>query len=929
MPVPIAIIVNPVTTPLSGFDNFFEPPPQSPLRDPGPDRNFRRIPHREPPMRYTPPAPSLEQLREHYFRSELTWQRGLRLVETDRCTLRHRDGLQFEFDVEDRFDDFTVHLSLNNDTVSHTCSCRSLRTCCHHAAAALIATVERLADESRPSGNAGSAYTREEMIARVLREREERARRERFELLTAENIYGIHHVRTAAGRTYEITLRDFQSGSGYCSCPDFRTNRLGTCKHLMFARREIHDTLPVDRLLELQSYPFVEIYCDPLHDYRITYFYKGKLTVDIATLLEKYFQGKTWLEPERYPEFVHFLKKAGDIRKILVRPEVGEAVDRYFEDELMAKLAESVTPDFETLHAPLADYQKDGVRFALFQRGAILADEAGLDARSQAVAVAALKRDLFGLRRVLIVSPAARKGLWAETVQRLTGTPAALVEGGKDQREAIYAQSDAYVLIANYETVVTDEAALRGHPPDMIVLDEAQRIKDYAARISMAVKAIPKSHALALTPLPLLERLGDLYAIMTFIDPRVLAPLWEFSLRHCYFERDGDGRITGYHHLDALADRMAPWLLRRTRAEVADQLAPVVPLTLPVVLGREQREHHETLRGQLAELLDRKHATVFDLQRLESLLTGLRQVSTAMDLIDPDRRDAPKLDELEALLLDTLDLAHRNTRVAVFSEWEGLRRIVGRLVDGAGLAALDAGSESVSGFLTEPTGKVWIAGRMDQLPLADLDAVIWMELPWERGEREARLTATRKGRDGAPLLSIQLLTMGGIEERLAGGIAPPMDMLRTLAAEDAHRTPLDLSDDRFRPLLSALAALARPYPHIDIDEVRETLAPPPPAGPAEQLPLFDDQAWLVSPRRRSRPRRTAPARPARGALDPPRLEKTLQRGMDFMTGLLEMATGSELNDDQRRISIDPETGEVVMRFRLPTERPDADDGEKP
>ena len=68
---------------------------------------------------------------------------------------------------------------------------------------------------------------------------------ETFTLDLADNIYGIHHITTASGKVYELTIRDFQDRNGYCTCPDFRTNKLGTCKHLLFAQREIIRTLPV------------------------------------------------------------------------------------------------------------------------------------------------------------------------------------------------------------------------------------------------------------------------------------------------------------------------------------------------------------------------------------------------------------------------------------------------------------------------------------------------------------------------------------------------------------------------------------------------------------------------------------------------------------------------------------------------------------
>ena len=154
------------------------------------------------------------------------------------------------------------------------------------------------------------------MIKRVLKERQEKAAREKFEIRLAENIHGFHKIKTEEGRTYEITIRDFAEGSGYCSCPDFRTNKLGTCKHLIFASDYLNKKYKNSKALTNQVYPFVEIYCDPHYDYNITYFYERNPQPEVDTLIHKYFlrqsrdvskdsfggfpNGSQYVMPERY-----------------------------------------------------------------------------------------------------------------------------------------------------------------------------------------------------------------------------------------------------------------------------------------------------------------------------------------------------------------------------------------------------------------------------------------------------------------------------------------------------------------------------------------------------------------------------------------------------------------------------------------------------
>jgi len=269
-------------------------------------------------MQFTPPFPTLAQLKSDYIRSDITYHRARQLLDMDMCLLTTRSEFPYRFVVEDRFEDYTVLVNLENKNLTHTCDCASMLDCCHHAAAALLILEEDFRKEKvKQFSEEGEAYTREEMIERVLKEREERAAKEEFRITFADNVYGIHQLKTAAHRVYDITVRDFDRRTGYCSCPDFRTSKLGTCKHLMAVFREIDKKLPVKKLTETQPYPFVEIFCDPLNQYHITYFYKGKLTVEIASLLEKHFKGNGHILPEQYPEFLNFLKEAENIKKIL------------------------------------------------------------------------------------------------------------------------------------------------------------------------------------------------------------------------------------------------------------------------------------------------------------------------------------------------------------------------------------------------------------------------------------------------------------------------------------------------------------------------------------------------------------------------------------------------------------------------------------
>ncbi|MCB0273676.1 MAG: DEAD/DEAH box helicase, partial [Calditrichaeota bacterium] len=764
----------------------------------------------------------------------------------------------------------------------------------------------------------------------------------------ADNIYGIHHITTASGKVYELTIRDFQDRNGYCTCPDFRTNKLGTCKHLLFAQREIIRTLPVERLTTLQPFPFVEIFCDPHQDYRISYFYHGKLTLEVASLLEKYFKGHTHLRESQYPEFVFFLKETEGHQKILVRPEVREVLDRHFDDQLMAHLAETVEPDFTRLKLPLEDYQKEGVRFSLFKRGTIIADDMGLGKARQAVAVATLKEQLYGFRRTLIVCPAARKRRWAREIQRMCDLDWKMVEGGPAQREAIYRDSDAFFLIANYESVVHDEAILKRFTPDMIILDEAQRIKNYLTRTSFAVKAVPKKHSLVLTGTPISRRPGDLYSIMNFIDPRILAPLWEFSMQHCTFSRRNPDRIAGYFNLDSLAERIAPWVVRREKQDVGGAASAGEIIDLPVQLHPRQLKQYSGLARTVSALLQKPHMTVYDLQRLLQLLDQLRMVCSSTFLLDRQSNISPKLDELEEVLLEKLDLPHSPRKVVIFSEWKALLKLVGNLLNGHGIS-----HALLSGDLSGNEGKALLerfATREDcqvllttdcQFRIEGAETVIFMEPTLESGGCRGRLDRLVVREKAAYPTVLRLVSQNCIDQHISEGVTLETAFLHRAISngalgEEAH---LEESGKGFLKRISRLIAVGEEQ--LSEEQIESLQSGEQPAA-GKQLHLFEENALYLPRRRRLRSRveeskpnplplsppriETSPSPPQKKSVadytadkepsQDPKLEKALEQGMQFLNSLVELSTGKKLDSKDQAISIDPETGEVILRFRI-------------
>lgn len=894
-------------------------------------------------MKFDFSVPDTTEIKENYVKSETVYRRGQSLIGNEMCTLTSESVNKFNFVVEDRFDDFHVTISLSEsksalqtclpDRLSVKCNCDSHLDCCPHAAAALIMLRIKYDEEKSKTSSVSSKYTKKEMIKRVLKERQEKAAKEKFEIRLAENIHGFHKIKTEEGRTYEITIRDFAEGSGYCSCPDFKTNKLGTCKHLIFASDYLSRKYKSSKALTNQVYPFVEIYCDPHFDYYITYYYDRKVEPAIEGLIHKYFSSSQYILPEKYPDFIKFIDEAKEFKSILIRPEVNEKIDKHFDIQSLKQLSEKITPNFSKIKAKLFDYQKESILFSLFKKGNIIADEMGLGKTLQAIAVAISKRDIYGLNKALIICPASLKYQWKKEIEKFTGEKAIIVEGARSYRQKIYKDAGEFFIIANYEAVLRDITVIHQNPPDMIILDEAQKIKNYDTKTSHAVKSIPKKHSLVITGTPLENNLLDLYSIMNFIDPEVLAPQWEFSMNHCYFDKDKKNMVTGYFNLQELKNKLAGYVIRREKADVLKELPAVQEVTVPVVLHEAQAEIHAGLARSLAPILHKKHKTFYDMQRIRQILTSMRMVCDSTFLIDKETNHSPKLDELENILLEKLSIKNRKRKVIIFSEWKTMLHLISKMLKTNGIqyvtlsgdVPVNKRSFLIDEFANNPDTLVFLSTEAGGtgLNLQFADTVINFDLPWNPAKKNQRIgRINRIGQVSPKLTAINMVAQNSIEHNIANGIVVKEALFNAVLNNANLTEEVDFAAkgrstfiDQVQKMIQPVASKVDEQEEI-IEEIKDEII-----NAMDELPeLLEEQTQLEemaetiktkisSSKEIDDKKQTAP--------EPQEIEATLNQGMQFLNGIFKMATGKELVTDGKGITVNRETGEVTMKFKLP------------
>ncbi len=633
-----------------------------------------------------------------------------------------------------------------------------------------------------------------------IRRQRARADNYRIENVGKNRVFSDFRVTNpVSGGEYTVAVRGFDTGDNTCTCPDFRANTLGTCKHIEAVLEDLKEDNPAHVQKKKAAVTRPEIYLHYGEALRLGLHLPPRHTDKLGDFAKRYFDDRgLWssrgkhedllADAERVPEEIVVRSDAGDF----IRREIERLDLRRKEEEWLAQI-EAGTFDANLLSVPLYDYQLRGAVFLACRGRAILGDEMGLGKTLMSLAAVELLARERGISRVLVVAPASVKYQWEGEIKRFTKRAVQVIEGGPDDRKDQYSGATFYRLV-NYEQVVRDRDAINAWKPDVIVLDEAQRIKNWASKTSQAVKKLVSRYAVVLTGTPLENKLEELYSIVQFVDERRFGPAFQFLQDHRVL--DEKGNLTGYRNLDKIRERLEPIFLRRTRAEVLSQLPGRTDNTVYVELSAEQRAPYEEQRTTLARLLGKSFLTDSDRKRILACLANLRLICDSTFLFDKTTHHSPKLDEFAELVPELLgDLTSRDRKGAenedrsltvaarpeghklvVFSQWETMLNLAAEVLDTLNVkyALLHGGMSGkdrkavMEEFKTDPDCRVFLstdAGGVG-LNLQVADTVVNLELPWNPAVLEQRIARVHRLGQERPVRVINLVTRGTVEEKV-------------------------------------------------------------------------------------------------------------------------------------------------------------------
>ena len=774
-------------------------------------------------------------------------------------------------------------------------------------------------------------YSREGMIKRVMLERLQKADKANYRIKWAANIYGDHILTNENGIKYKVFLRDFENETGYSDSMDSRVNKLGTTKHIMFAFSKLKEDKTLYERLS-KTYPFIEIFCDPLNEYKITWNYPLSIPLREQLLISRYFKGSSFIEDTELKNFLGLIEEAGEYPRIRIRPEVQEKIEAAFEEEVLENLKTVYKPDYSLIKRDLFPYQKEGIDFALFRKSAIIADEMGLGKTIQAIGTAILKKGIFDFRKTLVVCPASLKEQWKTEIEKFSDEKALIIQGSPDEREIQYLDAAHFFFIINYETILRDQLALNKAGFDFLILDEAQRIKNFETKTASSIRRLQFKHVLIITGTPIENKLIDIFSIVSAINPYFFGPLWEFSYQHCLFDPEKHNKINGYYNLQKLNKRLDPILIRREKKKVLDQLPNVQQINVPVNLSPLQAEYHASYTKGIASIIRKKFMTPYDLQKLQLLLASMRMVCDSTYLIDEETNESPKLEELKYILLEKLDVVHSDRKIIIFSEWVKVHKLIGHVLreNNIGFTELNGSvpvklrGELIRKFETNPLCKIFLSTEAggSGLNLQVADTLINFELPWNPAKKNQRIgRIDRLGQKSNKLTIFNFITKNSIEQQIASGLLVKQSLFDGVLDGSSKTNSVDFSTKGRSQFIQQLEAFIaetenaetiEPVLNFTMEEIPVLTDNLPESYSTDFQDEIDDAIPIADS--------IATEKTEISKLQEEKaqeIEKVMNSGMQFLAGLFKMSTGKDLGLENQSVEVNKQTGEVVMRFKLP------------
>ncbi len=716
--------------------------------------------------------------------------------------------------------------------------------------------------------------------------------------------------------TYRVQVRGTGVGENSCSCPDFATNTLGTCKHIEFVvGRLLRNRSARSHFNEGYQPSSSEVYLQFGARRKVRFRLGRECSDEMARLAAKHFDDEGALKAASIPVFEQFLEKAAQIDPdVRCAEEVLSFLAELNDAEVRKQRVAEAFPKGirsaafkDLLKVSLYDYQREGALFAAKAGRCLIGDEMGLGKTIQALAAAEIMANLFGVERVLIVCPTSLKYQWQREIEKFCSRSVQVIGGLRDRRQRDFTTTDTFFKVMNYDTVHTDIDLIADWGPDLVVLDEAQRIKNWATRVARSVKKIASTYAIVLTGTPLENRLEELISIVQFVDRYRLGPT--FRLLHDHQIRDDVGKVTGYQKLDQIGQTLEPVLLRRQKDQVLNQLPERIDTNIFVPMASLQIKHHTEYRELVAKIVHKwrkyKFLSEADKRRLMIFLQKMRMVCDSSYLVDSETNEGLKATEATTLLSELLE--RPGTKAVIFSQWLKMHELLQKPLKerGWGHVMFHGGVPStkrkdlVDQFRDDPNCRAFLstdAGGVG-LNLQFASVVFNMDLPWNPAVLEQRIGRVHRLGQKQPVRVVNFVSKGTIEEGMLSVLRFKKSLFSGVL--DGGASEVLLGGSKLTKFMETVEAATASIPTAPTcDEAKEAISE-----------LTGEMSKEDPPKRSAGETKEAANNP---------WEALIQTGMALLQQFTAPSRGGDTKTPVRSlVEKDAKTGEAVLRLPMP------------
>ncbi len=404
---------------------------------------------------------------------------------------------------------------------------------------------------------------------------------------------------------------------------------------------------------------------------------------EFKKLAEIYFDQNLILKKESFKIFEKFIEQAIKLDENFrcykdATDFIIEVRDRNNRSEIIDfKYPEGVdTPELNSLlKTQLYPYQKEAILKSAKAGRIIIADDMGLGKTIQAIAVTEIMAQEFGVEKVLIICPTSLKYQWKSEIEKFTNRSTLVIEGSYLKRKEQY-QNPEFFKILTYNAVKNDVDNIKNMAPDLIILDEAQRIKNWKTKTAQIIKSIKSPYAIVLTGTPIENKLEELHSIVSFVNPFMLGPLFRFLANHQILDKTN--KVVGYKDLHNIKKTLCEILIRRKKDEVLKELPKRIDKNCFVEMTEEQRNVHDDHYEQVCKLVNKwrryKFLSEKDRQNLLIHLNCMRMVCDSTYILDEKTRNDTKIDAVMDLLQNVFE--EKKEKVVIFSQWQRMTRLI-------------------------------------------------------------------------------------------------------------------------------------------------------------------------------------------------------------------------------------------------------------